>query len=53
MIVEITIAVKQDDGTPVTSETLNVRSSLVAALKTMPFAQMVQELVNVILQSLS
>jgi hypothetical protein len=53
MIVEITIAVKQDDGTEVSSQALAVQSSLVAALKTMPFAQMVQELINVILQSLS
>lgn len=52
MIVDLAVTVKQDDGTPVTSETLSVQTTLVAALKKMPFAHMLQELINVILQSL-
>ncbi len=52
MIVELTIAVKQDDGTPVMSGTMSTQTTLVAALKAMPFAHMLQELINVILQSL-
>lgn len=52
MIVELTVAITQDDGTPVTSETLSVQTSLVTALKAMPFAHMLQELINVILRSL-
>ncbi len=52
MIVELTVAVKQDDGMPVTSETLSIQTTLVEALKKMPFAHMLQELITEILQSL-